>query len=145
MPYFSDNENLEIGENYTRGMLADYLNTRYVKEKIERRTYVTPHYSSIIFFSTIDNTYRSVEGRLSDTIFVFSRGNYIIGDNESMHKEILLFVRMDDSTGFYYFGRCNYYEEYENLENYADSFYFLELMDTRFSKNKGIEIPDLSH
>ena len=159
MDFFSDDENLEIGENYLRSELCEYMNIVFTKD-IEKGVYKPRNYSSIIFFSTIDNNpsypdYPSyiilpkfINGKLSDTKFIFSsnRPDYLDPDitvHQYMQRELLLFVRIDQETGFYYFGRCKYLHEH-NIPNYPFPLYCLELLDTRFSDVKGVEIPDLS-
>ena len=159
LPHFSDNENLEIDWNYAyaRRDLCDYMNIEYIREEIERGIYKPSRYSSILIFSTIDNhpSYpgyqrfidKYINGKLSNTEFLFS-SNYRqldpdITQHQIMNKELMLFVRKDESTDFFYFGRCNYSRDYE-LQNYPFPLYCLELLDTNFSDVKGIEIPDLS-
>ncbi len=147
MPYFSENDNLEIGENYTRGMLCDLLNIPYSTD-IERGVYKPTHYSTIIFFSTINNWAGYINGKISDTEFLYSANGQHLDPEITQHqftqKELLLFVRIDENTGFYYFGRCKYSREYQ-LPNSMFPLYCLELFDEqRFSDVKGIEIPELS-
>lgn len=159
MPFLSENESLEIGENYLRSDICEYLNIRYKKNDIERGVYKPRRYSTIIFFSTIDNhpyyirypddinQPRFINGKLSDTSFIFSAisanlDNDIINHQYS-NKELLLFIRKDETTGFYYFGRCKYLREEESsLSRFP--LYCLELLDTRFSEVKGIAVPELN-
>ncbi len=159
MPYLSEKENLEIDWNYaySRRVLCNYMNIEYVKEEIERGIFKPNRFPSILIFSTIDNhpgypgylTYleRYINGKISDNEFLYSSNNQSLDPDITQHqimkKELLLFVRKDDTTDFYYFGRCNYSHEY-NLPNYPYPLYCLELMDTRFSDVRDIEIPDLS-
>ena len=152
MVKLSENENLEIDWNYAyaRKDLCDYMNIKYVKEEIERIVYQPPHYSTIIIFSTINNVWGYIYGKISDTEFIITRtGNlpyhyrHAITSHQSLDKELLLFIRKDDSTGFYYFGRCKYSYEYRS-ENYPIPFCCLNLLDTNFSDARVIEIPDLS-
>lgn len=145
IPYFS--ENLDIYENYTRGELCDLLNIDY-SDEIERGVYNPIHYSTIIFFSTIKNRAGYINGKISDTEFIYSANNQYLDTEITQHqftrKELLLFVRIDEKTGFYYFGRCNYSHEYK-LTNSRHPLYCLELLETRFSNVTDIEIPDLPH
>lgn len=144
MPYFS--EKLDIYENYTRGQLCDLLNIDYTDD-IERGVYKPTHYSTIIFFSTIKNRAGYINGKISDTKFLYSSNNQYLDPEITQHqftqKELLLFVRIDQETGFYYFGPCKYSREYQ-LPNYPYPLYCLELLDTKFSDVRFIEIPDLS-
>jgi|LSQX01.3.fsa_nt_gb hypothetical protein len=145
MPYFSDK--LDIYENYTRGELCDLMNIDY-NENIERAVYKPTHYSTIIFFSTIHNNPGYIDGKISDTEFLYSANNQYLDTEITQHqftrKELLLFVRIDQETGFYYFGRCNYsYSRDHRLPNYLFPLYCLELLETRFSNVIGIDIPDL--
>lgn len=147
MHYFSENENLEIGENYTRGQLCDLMNIKYTDE-IEGGIYKPTQYSTIILFSTIKNRARYINGKISDTEFIFSANSQFLDPEITQHqftkKELLLFVRIDEETGFYYFGPCDYTREYR-LPNSRFPLYFLELVKTRFSDVGDIEIPDLSN
>lgn len=157
MPFLSENENLEIGENYLRSDICEYLNIRYTDD-IERGVYKPTHYSTIIFFSTINNhpyyirypddinQPRFINGKLSDTSFIFSAisadlDNDII-NHQYCNKELLLFIRKDETTGFYFFGRCKYLQEYSSPRS-VFPLYCLELLDTRFSEVKGIAVPEL--
>ena len=143
-PFFS--ENLDIGENYTRGELCDLMNIRY-SEEIECGVFKLKYYSTIILFSTIKNNLKYVNGRFSDTNFLYSSNSYCLDsdiiNHQSFRKELLLLVRIDESTGFYYFGRCKYSHKLE-LPRSRFPLYCLELLDTCFSNVKGIEILEVS-
>lgn len=142
-PYLS--EDLDISENYTRGELCDLMKINY-NDEIESGVYKPRNYSSIILFSTIENSLQYINGRLSDTSFIYSANRYFIDpeiiSHQRMHKELLLFVRMDIETGFYYFGRCNYSHEH-NSQRSRFPLYCIELLDTKFSNVKGIVIPEV--
>lgn len=144
MPYFS--EKLDNYENYTRGQLCDLLEIPYNTE-IERGVYKPTHYSTIILFSTIQNRAGYVNGKISDTEFLYSANNQQLDSEITQHqfmgKEILLFVRIDQETGFYYFGPCKFSREY-GLPGSRYPLYCLGLLTTRFSNIKDIGIPDLS-
>ena len=143
MPKFS--EKLDIYDNYTRGQLCDLLKIPYNTD-IERGVYKPRNYSSILFFSTINNWARYINGKISDTEFLYSANNQLLDPEIIQHqftlKELLLFVRMDQEKGFYYFGPCKYSHEH-NLPNSRYPLYCLELLETRFSNVIGIDIPDL--
>ena len=102
-----------------------------------------------IFFSTNNKNIGYINGRLSNTKIIFSSTapHYLESDvtnHQLIQKELLLFVRIDQETGFYYFGRCNYSREH-NLPNYPFLLYCLELLDTRISDLNVIEISELSN
>lgn len=143
MPYFS--EKLDIYENYTRGQLCDLMSLDF-NEEIERGVYKPTHYSTIIFFSTINNWAGYINGKNSDTEFIFSANSQYLDREIIQHqftrKELLLFVRINEETGFYYFGPCKYSHEY-HLPNSRYPLYCLELLETKFSNVSDIEIPDL--
>lgn len=146
MPKFS--EKLDIYDNYTRGQLCDLLKIPYNTD-IERGVYKPRNYSSILFFSTINNRARYINGKISDTEFLYSANNQLLDPEIIQHqftlKELLLFVRIDQETGFYYFGQCRYLRPHE-LQNYPLTPYCLELTENRrFSDVKDIDIPDLSN
>ena len=145
MPKFS--EKLDIYDNYTRGELCDLLGVPYNTD-IERGIYKPANYSSILFFSTINNWAGYINGKISDPDYIYSANNQVldpeITQNQFIQKEMLLFVRIDQETGFYYFGQCRYLHPYE-LPNYPFPLYCLELLDTKFSNVRGVEIPDLSN
>ena len=50
----------------------------------------------------------------------------------NLQKELVLFVRRDQETGFYYFGGCKDSHEY-NSPNYPFPHSYLEFWDTKFS------------
>lgn len=144
MPYFS--EKLDIYDNYTRGELCDLLNIDF-GEHIEGGVFHPLGYSSIFLFSTIHNNAGYTNGKLSDTEYFHSSNHHFLNTDIIQHqitgKELLLFVRIDQETGFYYFGKCNYQHPYE-LINYQFPLYLLKLEDgNHFSKVKNIEIPNL--
>lgn len=145
MPYFSENDNLVIGENYTRGELCDLMNIDYGDE-IEGGVFKPWNYSSILFFSTIHNNAGYINGKISDSEFLYSANNQNLDPEIKQHqftgKELLLFVRIDQETGFYYFGKCNYSGNHR-LPNYPYPLYVLKLKDTTFSQMRDIEIPIL--
>jgi len=145
MPYFSDE--LDICENYTRGQLCDLLNIPFNAD-IVRGVYKPQNYSTIMFFSTINNWAGYFNRKISDTEFLYSANSQDLDLEITQHqftrKELVLFVRIDQETGFYYFGRCNYTREH-NLPNSRFPLYCLELLDTKFSNVRGVEIPDLSN
>lgn len=146
MPCFS--KLLDFGENYTRGQLCDLLDIDFTDD-IERGVYKPAHYSTIILFSTINNWARYVNGKISDTEFLYSASGPFLDQELIQHqftgKELLLFVRIDEETGFYYFGRCKYIHDYR-LPNSRFPLYCLQLLDKqKFSDVNGIEIPDLSN
>lgn len=150
MPILSENKNLEIDWNYAyaRKDLCDYMNIPYVRPEIERIVYQPPHYSTIIIFSTINNVLGYEYGKISDDKFIITRNRGfpytdVISNHESMNKELLLFIRKDDSTGFYYFGPCKFIDEYRS-SNYRFPFCCLELLKTKFSDTCVVELPDLS-
>ena len=135
MAYFSDK--LDIYENYTRGQLCDLLNIPFNTD-IVRGVYKPQNYSTIFFFSTINNWAGYINGKISDIEFLYS------ANSQYTRKELLLFVRIDENTGFYYFGRCKYSHSRDHrLPNYLFPLYCLELLETRFSNVIGIDIPDL--
>ena len=144
MAYFSDK--LDIYENYTRGQLCDLLNIPFNTD-IVRGVYKPQNYSTIFFFSTINNWAGYINGKISDIEFLYSANNQYLDPEITQHqftrKELLLFVRIDENTGFYYFGRCKYSREY-GLPHYQYPLYCIELLKTRFSNVSDIEIPDLS-
>lgn len=145
MPLFS--EKLDIYDNYTRGELCDLLRVPYNTD-IERGVYKPANYSSILFFSTINNRAGYINGKISDTEYIYSANTQVldpeITQNQFTQKEMLLFVRIDQETGFYYFGRCNYTHEHI-LSNSRFPLYCLKLLNTNFSIVSGIEVPDLSN
>jgi len=145
MAYFSDK--LDIYENYTRGQLCDLLNIPFNTD-IVRGVYKPQNYSTIFFFSTINNWAGYINGKISDIEFLYSANNQYLDPEITQHqftrKELLLFVRIDENTGFYYFGRCKYSHSRDHrLPNYLFPLYCLELLETRFSNVIGIDIPDL--
>ena len=144
MPYFS--EKLDIYDNYTRGELCVLLGIPY-NDEIEWGVYKPRGYSSIFLFSTINNNVGYTNRKVSDDEYLYSANNQLLDPEITQHqitgKELLLFVRIDRETGFYYFGPCKYSHEYI-LPNSRYPLYCLELLETRFSDVKGIEIPDLS-
>lgn len=144
MTYFSENPYMEIGENYTRGMLCEYMDIKYCKEEIERGIYKPNKFSSVFFFSTLENPFRYFNGRFSANEFLFSSNkNYLdnmVTQHNLNHNELILFIRKDEETGFYYFGRCKYSGDYR-IKGYGYPLYILELIDTGFSKVKYIEVP----
>ena len=158
MPNLSDH--LDCGENYSREDLCKIMQIKYVKNEIEVGIYKPRRHSSILFFSTIENhpsyvgypSYinqpKFINGKISDTEFIFSANNQNLDQDITLHKithkELLLFVRKDDTTNFYYFGQCRYLRPHE-LPNYPFPLYCLELLDTKFSNVRGVEIPDLSN
>ena len=145
MPKFS--EKLDIKENYTRGQLCDLLEIPYTTD-IERGIYKPRNFSSILFFSTINNRAGYINGKISDIEYIYSANSQTldtdITQNQFTQKEMLLFVRIDQETGFYYFGRCNYIREHKLL-NSRFPLYCLKLLNTKFSDVVGIEVPDLSN
>ena len=158
MPYLSDD--LDIGEYYSRDDLCKIMGIRYVRNEIEKGIYEPRRFLSILLFSTIDNhpsyiDYPSyinqpkfIDGKISDTVYLFSANSQYLDQHLTQHKitqkELLLFIRKDDKTIFYFVGRCDYSCEYR-LPNYPFPLYCLELLDTRFSDVKDIDIPDLSN
>ncbi len=145
MEFLSQNEDLIIGENYTRGMLNDLIGLqKYPRDEIEKGIYKPSRYSSVLIFSTIDNKWGYFNIKKNDTLFIFSGNGAASDQNLIRHKEffyeLLLFIRINQDTGFYYFGRCSYEGDYE-LDNYTLPLYGLELLDTRFSQVKEIDIP----
>lgn len=145
MPYFS--KKLDFYDNYTRGELSDLLGVPFTTD-IERGVYKPINYSTIILFSTIKNRAGYVNGKISDTVFLYSANNqYLdseITQQQFMQTELLLFVRIDEETGFYYFGSCKYSHEYK-LPNSRFPLYCLVILKTRISNLIGIDIPDLSN
>ena len=143
MPKFS--EKLDNYDNYTRGQLCDLLKIPYNTD-IERGVYKPRNYSSFLFFSTIHNNVGYINGKISDTEFLYSANSQYLDPEIIQHlftrKELLLFVRIDQNTGFYYFGPCKYSREYK-FPNSRYPLYCLELLETRFSNVIGIDIPDL--
>ena len=85
MPYLSENENLEIGENYTRGELCDLMNIDYTDE-IERGIYKPTHYSTFLFFSTIHNNAGYINGNLSNTEFLYSANRQYLDTEITQHR-----------------------------------------------------------
>lgn len=92
-----------------------------------------------MIFVTLINPYGFIYGKTSDTTFLTSK----YGNTRNVNEE-LLFIRNNDSTGFYYFGRSKY-SGVLTIAGYEAQFYCLELLDTKFSKVNGIEVPELYH
>lgn len=146
MPFFSKHDDLFIGDNYTRGQLSkDLMGMKvYPGSDIERGIYKPDRYSSIFLFSTINN-WQYYNARLSDDRFLFS-GNGSFQDNllvthKITNNEVLLFIRLTEETGFYYFGCCEYLGRFEKV-NYGYPLYEVRLMNTKFSHIKDIEVPE---
>lgn len=140
-------EKLDIYDNYTRGELCDLLGVSYTTD-IERGVYKPASYSSILFFSTINNRAGYINGKISDTEYIYSANSQTldqdITQNQFTQNEMLLFVRMDQETGFYYFGPCTYTGEYY-IKQSRFPLYCLKLLKTKFSDVKVLEIPNLSN
>lgn len=149
MTNVSSIDGLEIGDyTYTRGDLCDLMNMKYQDDKVENGIYKPEKYSSVFIFSTIKNYLNTYyNAKYSDNTFIFSGNGEEKDYNLTKHiewgNELLLFIRIDENTGFYYFGRCRYTCEYEK-SGYKFPLYGLELLDSLFSKNKWIDIPEAS-
>ncbi len=130
-------ESLDHYENYTRGMLSDImgLDWRIVETAITQGIFKPTGFNSILLFSTLDNT-AHINFKLDDYRFVYTAIHININNNE-----ILLFIRENQETGFYYFGRCNYIEEVQ-LSGFR-CLCILDLIDTKFSKVKELKITGL--
>lgn len=144
MTYFSENPELVIGENYTRGMLCDLMDINYCKDEIEKGMYKCSKFSSIFIFSTINNYWNYYNIKMNDSLFLFSgngeRKDQLLIQHKAMNCELLLFIRMCEETGFYYFGRCEFVDEYK-LKGYDLPLYGLELKDTKLNIVQEINIP----
>ncbi len=132
-------ENLDLYENYTRGMISDIigLNWNTVESAITQGIYKPPGVNSILLISTLNNL-AHINFKLNDRMFVYTEIHFNVGNNE-----ILLFIRENQETGFYYFGRCNYLEEVQVM-NFR-CLCILKLLDAKFSKVEGINIPGIEN
>ena len=83
MPKFS--EKLDIYENYTRGELCDLMNIEF-NDEIERGVYKPRDYSTIIFFSTIHNNAGYINGKISDTEFLYSANSQYLDPEITQHQ-----------------------------------------------------------
>lgn len=148
MAYVSSIGGLEIGEyTYTRGDLCDLMNIKYKNDKVEHGIYKPEKYSSVFIFSTINNYLNTYyNAKYSANTFIFSgnggQKDFDLTKHIERSNELLLFIRVDENTGFYYFGRCRYTCEYEK-PGYNLPLYGLELLDTLFSNTKWIDIPEV--
>lgn len=147
MTYFSENDYMYLGANYTRGMLCEYMGiTPYPRVEIEKGIYKPTRFSSVFIFSTIKNRWKLHNLKKSDALFIFSgngdhNASALIRQHRATNNELLLFIRVTDETGFYYFGRCEYAGEYR-MNGYPLPLFGLALQDTRFSiLAKRIDIP----
>jgi hypothetical protein len=156
---------LDIGENYTRGELCDLMHYSW-KESINDiycGIYKPSSYSSVFLFSTINNPFGYRNFSLNDNNFVFSGRNIdiynydieaklpkLMGNTDdvlTMHKllnnELLLFIRLTAETGFYYFGKAEFINSY-SIKKYYHPIYHIQLLETTFSaQSKKIELPSL--
>jgi len=147
MTYFSENDFMYLGSNYTRGMLCEYMGINpYPRVEIEKGIYKPTRFSSVFIFSTIKNRWKLHNLKKSDALFIFSgngdhNASALIQQHRVTNNELLLFIRMTEETGFYYFGRCEYAGEYR-LNGYRFPLYGLELKDTSFSlQANNINVP----
>lgn len=121
---------LDIGEMYTRGDLSGLLGyQKYPSQAIGVGVFSPPMVQSILIFSTIFNGKSWVNYKMDDQHFVYT------ADPKQLltGKELLLFIRKDQDSSFYYFGRCKYTREIQ-VKSYYYKVCVLELLDTTFSK-----------
>lgn len=146
MTYFSEHPLMQIGVNYTRGMLCDYMGIKYCKDEIERGIFKPSRYSSVFVFSTKENNWGYLNGKYTDNTYLFSSNNYYpdskLTQHKIIHNELILFIRKNEESGFFYFGRCNFTEMYK-VDGYKYKLYGLELIDTKFSNIKSFEVPQI--
>jgi hypothetical protein len=140
MTFLSNNQDLIIGDNYTRGMLSDLLNIKYPRDEIERGIYKPKNCSSVLLFFTIQNPWGHYYARISDSEIVTNYSAISVLKEYQKNNELLLFIRDDYESGFDYLGQCQPTEQHKDQRGFP--YYGLRLLEVKFSEVKGVNVPE---